>query len=89
MSKFIQCLLVLNLFYTQQDSTHNKEVEQLQSQLSEMKERVSILRQQLDDEEAEHKRSVEDFQEKVSRMKEKHKATLVQAENEYKVYIHP
>lgn len=70
---------------TVRDTTHNKEVEQLQSQLTEMRERVSILRQQLDDEEASHKQSVEDFQERVAKMKDKHKATLLQAENEYKL----
>ena len=41
-----------------QDTSSNKEIEALQSQVTEMRERISILRQQLDDEEANHKQTV-------------------------------
>ena len=41
-----------------QDTSNNKEIETLQSQINDFRERVSILRQQLDDEEAKHKQTV-------------------------------
>ncbi|XP_072034925.1 GRIP and coiled-coil domain-containing protein 1-like [Amphiura filiformis] len=69
---------------TYKDTSNNKEIETLQSQTNDFRERVSILRQQLDDEEANHKQTVSDYQTKVSHLQERYKQDLMQKEVDYK-----
>ncbi|XP_071809060.1 GRIP and coiled-coil domain-containing protein 1-like [Asterias amurensis] len=69
---------------TVKDTSSNKEIEALQNQVSEMRERISILRQQLDDEEANHKQTVTNYEDKIFKLKEQHRTALSQAESEYK-----
>ncbi|XP_038074748.1 GRIP and coiled-coil domain-containing protein 1-like [Patiria miniata] len=66
------------------DTSSNKEIEALQTQLTEMRDRISVLRQQLDDEEASHKQTVTNYEDKIFKLKEQHRAALSQAESEYK-----
>ncbi|XP_022083862.1 GRIP and coiled-coil domain-containing protein 1-like [Acanthaster planci] len=66
------------------DTSSNKEIEALQSQITEMRDRISVLRQQLDDEEANHKQTVTNYEDKIFTLKEQHRSALSQAESEYK-----
>lgn len=69
------------------DTTNNKEIEELQAQINGYKERVSILRQQLDDEEKKCEDVTKEMEDQLANQKEHHKKTLAQADGEFKQKI--
>ncbi|PIK48571.1 putative GRIP and coiled-coil domain-containing protein 1-like [Apostichopus japonicus] len=69
------------------DTTSNKEQEELQAQMNEYKERVGILRQQLDDEEQNHRETKQAMEAQLMKQKELNKQQLGQAEGEFKQKI--
>ncbi|XP_077994726.1 GRIP and coiled-coil domain-containing protein 1-like [Glandiceps talaboti] len=66
------------------DNTSTKELESLKNQVTELRERVSTLRLQLDDEEKQHQMKVLDLQSGLQSLQDKHKEELAIAEAEFK-----
>ncbi|XP_064621345.1 GRIP and coiled-coil domain-containing protein 1-like [Lineus longissimus] len=66
------------------DLTTTKEVDGVKKQNGELKDRVKLLRYQMEEEETKHQTIVEDMRKSITRMQEKHQDELSNAETEYK-----
>ncbi|XP_070556459.1 GRIP and coiled-coil domain-containing protein 1-like isoform X2 [Ptychodera flava] len=66
------------------DNTSSKEMESLKNQVTDLRERVSTLRQQLDDQDKQHQEKIADMLAEKRSLQDQHKEDLVIAEAEYK-----
>ncbi|XP_071955847.1 GRIP and coiled-coil domain-containing protein 1-like [Antedon mediterranea] len=66
------------------DTTSNMEIDGLQTQLSDMKDRIVVLRQQLDDQEDEHKNKILKMEAAMKKIKDGHKSEMSQAQYDFK-----
>ncbi|XP_002741891.1 GRIP and coiled-coil domain-containing protein 1-like, partial [Saccoglossus kowalevskii] len=66
------------------DNTNSKEMETLKSEVTELRERLSMLRSQLDEDERLHNIKIKEYETTISTLQNKSKEDLLMAELEYK-----
>ena len=81
------CLFLYGVIFSLQQETTNPEVENLKSQVNDLKERLRFLRQDYDEHEASHKQKEETLRKTLTALQDKHKQDEQNQEAEFKLKV--